>query len=151
MNTGASGLERAVFGAVTVDEIGGWLERHLTGRLGVGVERVLLRAGRIGAVYGLQLRNGMQAVVKVARGSPALEPLAAAIECQRYLSRQQYPCPMPLDGPAMTDGRSRGLLSQRCRQPHCADRHRTQRLVRRQPALCRGSRCGCLRLGQPGR
>lgn len=100
-----TGTERAVFGDLTVREIDDWLDRHVTGRLGSGLDRVLFRAGRVGAVYGLRLRNGTEVVVKVPRGTPAVEPLAAAIACQRHLAAHDYPCPTPLDGPARTDGR----------------------------------------------
>lgn len=101
----ASGLERAIFGEVDVRHIDDWLDRHITGRLGKGVNRVLFRTGRIGAVYGLQLLDGTDVVVKVPRGTPAIEPLAAAVGCQRHLAEHHYPCPTPLDGPAVTDGR----------------------------------------------
>lgn len=101
----ASGLERAVFGDVGVGDIDDWLHRHVTGRLGAGVDRVLFRAGRVGAVYGLRLFDGRDVVVKVPRGTPAIEPLVAAIDCQRLLAAHRYPCPNPLDGPAPTDDR----------------------------------------------
>lgn len=99
----ATGLERAVFGGLSVRDIDHWLDRHVSSRLGVRVDRVLFRAGRIGAVYGLRLAEGPDVVVKVPRGSPALAPLAAAADCQRHLAACGFPCPTPLDGPAVTD------------------------------------------------
>jgi len=101
----ASGLEQAVFGWTDAEQVDDWLDRHVRERLGLGVDRVLFRSGRVGAVYGLRLLDGSEVVVKVPRGRPALGPLTAATACQRRLADAGYPCPTPLDVPAVTGGR----------------------------------------------
>jgi len=107
----ASGLEQAVFGWTDAQQIDEWLDRHVRERLGLGVDRVLFRSGRVGAVYGLRLLDGSNVVVKVPRGNPPLAPLTAATSCQRHLAAGGYPCPAPLDTPAVTDGRV-GLIEE---------------------------------------
>ncbi len=100
-----SGIERAVFGAFGRDEIDAWLGRHLRDRLGAGLSRVLFRAGRVSAAYGVLLDDGREVAVKVHRrpvDSGRLAYLAAAAACQRRLAA--YRCPRPVDGPATTDG-----------------------------------------------
>jgi hypothetical protein len=93
------GIQRAVFGEVTEDQVTAWLDRHLRRRLGVGVQQVLVRTGRLAAVYGLRLADGTEAVAKVDRGTADVGRLAAAVACQRILADAGYPCPRPLDGP----------------------------------------------------
>ena len=100
----ASGIERAVFGAIGRDDIDAWLSRHLQARLGGDLAHIIFRAGRIAAVYGAALHDGRQVVVKVHRRVADLAYLGAAAACQRRLAEVGYPCPEPLDGPATTDG-----------------------------------------------
>lgn len=96
-----SGIERAVFGAVGRDDIDAWLSRHLQARLGGDLAHILFRSGRIAAVYGAALRDGRQVAVKVHRRVAAVAYLSAAAACQRRLAEVGYPCPAPLDGPAL--------------------------------------------------
>lgn len=63
----ASGIERAVFGAVGRDDIDAWLSRHLHVRLGGDLAHIIFRSGRIAAVYGAVLHDGRQVAVKVHR------------------------------------------------------------------------------------
>ncbi len=107
----ASGLEQAVFGWTDAQQIDDWLDRHIRERLGRGVDRVLFRSGRVGAVYGLRLLDGSEVVVKVPRGRPVLGALTTATAGQRHLADAGYPCPAPLDVPAMTGGRA-GLIEE---------------------------------------
>lgn len=101
------GVERATFGAVPVAVVDDWLRRHVRARLGTDLEEVVLRSGRVSAVFGLRLAGGQLVVVKVQRGrldEGRTASLAAAVEAQRLLAGAGYPCPEPLDGPATTDG-----------------------------------------------
>jgi Phosphotransferase enzyme family len=98
------GIERAIFGEVTADDVTEWLDRHMHRRLSLGMQTVLFRAGRLAAVYGLQLTNGSEIVAKVYRRAD-VERLVAAISCQQLLADAGYPCPLPLDGPVEIDGR----------------------------------------------
>ena len=103
-NDETTGLERAVFGDICRDQIDAWLVSHVRARLSAEVSGVLFRSGRVGAVYGLQLAGGSDVVVKVHREPVYLGQLAAASACQRALAEGGYPCPLPLDGPAISDG-----------------------------------------------
>jgi hypothetical protein len=98
------GIERAIFGEVTADDITAWLNQYVHRRLSLGVQTVLFRAGRLAAVYGLQLTNGLAIVAKVYRGAN-IERLAAAASCQGFLADAHYPCPAPLEAPGEVDGR----------------------------------------------
>jgi hypothetical protein len=100
----ASGIERAVFGAVDRDNIDGWLSRHVQSRLGSDLSGIVFRTGRIAAVYGAALSDGRVVAVKVHRRPADVTYLSAAAACQRRLADAGYPCPAPLDGPATTDG-----------------------------------------------
>ncbi len=100
----ATGLERAVFGDISRGQIDAWLISHVRARLSAEVSTVLFRSGRIGAVYGLRLSDGSNVVVKVHRKPVFLGHLSAASACQRVLADAGYPCPSPLDGPAVSAG-----------------------------------------------
>ena len=100
-----AGIERAVFGPVSADDVTAWLDRHVSQRLSARVSTVLFRTGRVSAVYGLLLSDGTSVVAKVFRQPGSPKALAAAVACQGTLARAGYPCPMPLDGPAVTDSR----------------------------------------------
>jgi hypothetical protein len=97
------GIERAIFGEVTADDITGWLDQLVYCRLSLGVRTVLFRAGRLAAVYGLQLSDGTQIVAKIYRVAD-VEQLKAVVACQRRLVDAHYPCPAPLDGPVEVAG-----------------------------------------------
>ena len=103
MKTTVEGIERAIFGEVTADDVTQWLDEHVYHRLTLGVQAVLFRAGRLSAVYGLELTNGTQIVAKVYRIADEAR-LAAVVSCQQVLVDAHYPCPAPLDGPVEMDG-----------------------------------------------
>jgi Ser/Thr protein kinase RdoA (MazF antagonist) len=100
-----TGLERAVFGDVSTDEIRAWLGRHLRSRLHMDVNDVVFTSGRVAPVYGLRLQDGSTVVLKIHRSPVNSNRLAAASRCQRLLAEAGFPCPVPLDGPAPTEGR----------------------------------------------
>ena len=104
MSATVEGIERAIFGEVTADDVTAWLDQHVYHRLSLGVQTVLFRAGRLAAVYGLQLTDGLAIVAKVYRAAD-VERLTAAVSCQRLLADARYPCPSPLDAPVEVDGR----------------------------------------------
>jgi hypothetical protein len=95
-------LERAIVGPVTADDATAWLDRHVRRRRSLGVGAVLFRSGRLAAVYGLQLTNGIDIVAKVYRAAE-VERLAVVVACQRLLADTRYPCPSPVDGPVAID------------------------------------------------
>lgn len=100
-----SGLERVFFGDVSRAEIDTWVARVAAGLLGVADAAVRFRAGRIDAVYGLALPDGREVVLKLHR--PPAEPraLAAVAEVLDHLAAAGFPCPRPLAGPVVRDGR----------------------------------------------
>jgi hypothetical protein len=100
----ATGLERAIFGDISREQIDAWLVSHVRARLSAEVSTVFVRSGRVGAVYGLRLSNGSDVVVKVHRQPVFLDHLFASSACQRVLADAGYPCPAPLDGPAVSAG-----------------------------------------------
>jgi len=120
----ASGLEQAVFGWTDARQVDDWVDRHVRERLGRGVDRVLFRSGRVGAVYGLRLLDGSDVVVKVPRGNPMLGPLTAATASPAPPRAHRGRCPTPLDGPAMTGGRV-GLIEELLEIGEIADIRRT--------------------------
>src|SRR5215217_8416810 len=101
-----SGIHQAVFGDVTEDDVTAWLDRHLRQRRAVGVQQVLVRTGRLAAVYGLRLTDATEVAAKVHRGGSAdIGRLAAAMFYQRILADAGYRCPVPMDGPVATESR----------------------------------------------
>ena len=95
----ASAVEEAVFGACVVDEIRARLDSYLTDRLGAGIAEVVLRSGRIDAVWGVRLDDGRQVVVKAHRPPVDLGMRAATVTAQQALVAAVFPCPEPLSGP----------------------------------------------------
>jgi Ser/Thr protein kinase RdoA (MazF antagonist) len=100
-----SGTERAVHGAVTVVELRRFLDAWARGRLGSAIAQVRFRAGRIDAVWGVELQDGRAVVVKAHRKPVDLDAVGAAIDAQRVLAAAGFPCPVPLAGPEEVDGR----------------------------------------------
>ncbi|WP_432524277.1 phosphotransferase [Kineococcus sp. SYSU DK006] len=104
-----SGIEQAVFGPLFIsdtDGVDGWLDQSLHRHLGAGVAQVLFRSGRVSAVYGCRLHDGQQVAVKVHREGADTEHLAAAVRAQQHLADAGYPCPRPLAGPVVVEGRT---------------------------------------------
>ncbi|WP_328291533.1 phosphotransferase [Kineococcus sp. NBC_00420] len=99
------GIERATFGPVPQHEVDAWLDRYLRDQVGSGLRQVLFRAGRVAAVYGCRLDDGRDVALKVHRRGADLAHLAAAVQAQRHLAARGYPCPRPVHGPTVEDGR----------------------------------------------
>jgi hypothetical protein len=99
------GIERAIFGEVTADDVTGWLDQQVYAKLSLHVQDVLFRSGRLAAVYGLQLSDASRIVAKVHRRAN-LAHLRAASTCQRVLANGGYPCPVPLSEPTEVDTRA---------------------------------------------
>ena len=99
-----SDTERAVFGAVTAKEIDAVLEGYVQQQLGCGIARIRFRAGRIDAVWGVDLDDGRAVVIKTHRPPADPEPLRVVADALRLLSAADFPCPTPLSGPDHVDG-----------------------------------------------
>ena len=97
--------ERAVHGAVTSVELRALLDVWTQSRLGSAINDVLFRAGRIDAVWGVQLQDGRAVVIKSHRTPVDLGAAQATVDAQRVLAAAGFPCPVPLAGPDEYEGR----------------------------------------------
>ena len=100
-----SDTERAVHGAVTSVELRTFLDGWAQDHLGSGIDDVRFRAGRIDAVWGVQLQDGRAVVIKAHRTPVDLAAAQATVDAQRVLAAAEFPCPVPLAGPDECDGR----------------------------------------------
>jgi aminoglycoside phosphotransferase (APT) family kinase protein len=100
-----SDTERAVHGAVTSSELRTVLDRWVQSRLGSPIADVRFRAGRIDAVWGVDLQDGRDVVIKAHRAPVDLGAVHATVDAQRALAAADFPCPVPLAGPDEVDGR----------------------------------------------
>nr|WP_238345200.1 phosphotransferase [Actinopolymorpha cephalotaxi] len=88
-----------------------FLSAYAGEHLGSPIRTVRFRAGRIDAVWGVELDDGRAVVIKGHRtpAGPdtvgALDTIVAARDAQRYLAAAGFPCPEPLSGPDEIDGR----------------------------------------------
>lgn len=97
--------ERAVHGDVTLPELTAFLQTWARDRLGGAFVDVRFRAGRIDAVWGVDLEDGRAVVIKAHRTPVDLHAIRASIDAQQTLAAASFPCPMPLAGPDQVDGR----------------------------------------------
>jgi len=100
-----SDTERAVHGAVTLPELHAFLDAWARDRLGNAIADVRFRAGRIDAVWGVDLQDARAVVIKEHRPPVDLAALQATLDGQRTLAAAGFPCPVPLAGPDEIDGR----------------------------------------------
>jgi hypothetical protein len=100
-----SDTERAVHGALTLPELHKFLDAWARDRLGSAIVDVRFRAGRIDAVWGVELQDGRAVVIKAHRTPVDLEAARATIDAQRTLAAASFPCPVPLAGPDEVNGR----------------------------------------------
>ena len=63
------------------------------------------RAGRIDAVWGVDLTDGRAVVIKTHRAPVDLDATRAALDAQHRLTAAGFPCPLPLAGPDQREGR----------------------------------------------
>lgn len=66
-----------------------WCLRYL----GVPLERVVFRSGHLSEVFGVELSDGLQVVVKARPFQPRI---AGCVRVQAELARADFPCPRPL-------------------------------------------------------
>jgi hypothetical protein len=94
-----------VHGTESVAELQSFLSAYAADRLGSPIAKVHFRAGRIDAVWGVELDDGRAVVIKGHRQPANMSAIAAARDAQRLLAAVDFPCPEPLSGPDELDGR----------------------------------------------
>jgi hypothetical protein len=94
-----------VHGAVTLPELHKFLDAWARDWLGSAIADVRFRAGRIDAVWGVELQDGRAVVIKAHRTPVDLDAAQATIDAQRALAAAGFPCPDPLAGPDEIEGR----------------------------------------------
>ena len=102
---GVTGTERAVIGLATAAEVRSFFSAYAGDRLGSPIAQVRFRAGRIDAVWGVELDDGREVVIKCHRPPVDLDALTAAGDAKRLLRTVDFPCPDPMSGPDQVNGR----------------------------------------------
>ncbi len=97
--------ERAVLGPGTVAEVRAFFSAYAEDRLASPIATVRFRAGRIDVVWGVELEDGREVVIKCHRLPVDLDATAAAREALAVLRAADFPCPDPLSGPDHVAGR----------------------------------------------
>lgn len=101
-----TGTEEAILRLRSRAEIDAWVTRALRELTGAAPVRWLFRAGRIDAVYAVETEDGRRLVLKVHRPPVDLDARRAIAEAQRALARAGFPCPEPVAGPTLLNGRT---------------------------------------------
>jgi hypothetical protein len=97
--------EQAIHGRVTLPELRVFLGAWAQDRLGSTIADVRFRAGRIDAVWGVELSDGRAVVIKAHRAPVDVGAAQATVDAQHALVAAGFPCPTPLAGPDEVDGR----------------------------------------------
>lgn len=93
-------VERLIFGTEDEGEVGAIVERFCREALGSGVRETLFVRTSVGVVFGLDLGDGRQVVLKAHQPRQNVEFLRVVFETQSYLAEQGFPCPRPVIQPA---------------------------------------------------
>jgi hypothetical protein len=86
-----SDTERAIYGSVTLPELRAFLATWAKNRMGSTIAEIRFRAGRIDAVWGVELQDGRAVVIKTHRTPVRLDAARAAIDAQRTLAAAGFP------------------------------------------------------------
>ena len=82
--------ERAVHGTGSLGELQSFLNAYAWDRLGSPIAKVRFRAGRIDAVWGVELDDGRAVVIKGHRPPADIDAIAAARDAQRLLTAANF-------------------------------------------------------------
>ena len=92
-------VERDIFGtadpALIAEQVDAFCREHL----GRAIRRPVFYRSSVGAVFGLELEDGEQVVLKAHQPDVSISFLRATDAVQRKLAQQRYPCPEPLLSP----------------------------------------------------
>jgi phosphotransferase family enzyme len=94
-----SGVERTVLGTDDPTEIERLIEAVARDALRADVVACVFYEGGVGCVFGLELADDRQAVVKVHPAGVTQPRLRAVVDVQLHLARQGFPSPLPLADP----------------------------------------------------
>jgi len=97
--TTLSDTERAVLGDRSPAQVLSLFDGFTRDRLGQPIHTVRFRAGRIDVVWGVELTDGRDVVIKAHRRPVDRPAVAAASEAKALLVGAGFPCPQPLAGP----------------------------------------------------
>lgn len=97
--------ERAIYGSVTLPELRAFLSAWAQDRLGSTIADVRFRAGRIDAVWAVELNDGREVVIKAHRTPVDIAAARATVDAEHVLVAAGFPCPTPLAGPDEVAGR----------------------------------------------
>ena len=100
-----SDSEGAVHGAVTLPELRSFLDAWAQSQLGSAIADIRFRAGRIDDVWGVELQDGRAAVIKAHRTPVDIDAASASVDAPTRAGGAGFPCPIPLAGPEVVDGR----------------------------------------------
>ena len=92
-------VERLVFGTDDADAIAAQLDRFCSEQLGAPVAEPCFFESSVGSVFGLQLADGRQVVVKAHQPNVPVELLHAVHVVQSHLVAAGFPAPRPLLAP----------------------------------------------------
>jgi hypothetical protein len=97
--SGASEVERLLFGTSDPVEIAQIVEDFCRDRLGQSPATGLFYRGSVGCVFGVALADGTEVVLKVYQARWTKAFLTAVGGVQRHLAAHGFPCPQPLLAP----------------------------------------------------
>jgi hypothetical protein len=99
-----SGIESFIYGSVEPMDLYAFHDAWTAARLGSSIARVVFRAGRIDVVWGVELQDGRDVVIKTHRPPADLDTIRVTNDAQRVLVEAGFPCATPVAGPEEVDG-----------------------------------------------
>jgi hypothetical protein len=99
-----SGTERVIFSTADAGEIRSVLHAYARARLGAGLSDVIFRAGRIDAVWAVELADGRSVLIKAHRRPVDMTARLATVQAQRILADAGFPAPRPLSDTVEFEG-----------------------------------------------
>lgn len=93
-------VERLIFGTAKENEVEAIVERFCREALGARLRQTLFVRTSVGVVFGLDLEDGRQVVLKAHQPRQSVDFLRVVFETESYLADQGFPCPRPVIAPA---------------------------------------------------
>lgn len=99
-----SGVEAALLVRMRPEDVDVRIDQVLVRAVSSGLSEVLVRAGRIDAVYGVGKMDGRRLLLKVHRRPVHLGSRRLTVTTQHVLSGSGFTCAAPVAGPLLLDG-----------------------------------------------